>query len=137
MRRWIWLGALAIAAATAWSGVAGAQTTLKAIAFIPKNDPVLAMANSWVNEVNSKLSGKVRINYVGGPEVITLSRAVSLTPPNEAQIIAKFRANTVACPQAACDALLRALLDEMPRCRELMRLATAAIAAPDGAGARP
>ena len=67
----------------------------------------------------------------------TLSRAVSLTPPNEAQIIAKFRANTVACPQAACDALLRALLDEMPRCRELMRLATAAIAAPDGAGARP
>ena len=29
------------------------------------------MANAWVNEVNSKLSGKVRINYVGGPEVIT------------------------------------------------------------------
>jgi TRAP-type C4-dicarboxylate transport system substrate-binding protein len=56
---------------TAWSGVAGAQTTLKAIGFIPKNDPVLAMANAWVNEVNSKLSGKFRINYVGGPEVIT------------------------------------------------------------------
>jgi 2-methylcitrate dehydratase PrpD len=66
-----------------------------------------------------------------------LSRAVSLTPPNEAQIIAKFRANTTACPQAARDELLGALLDEMPRCRELMRLATAAIAAPDGAGARP
>jgi TRAP-type C4-dicarboxylate transport system substrate-binding protein len=29
------------------------------------------MANAWVNEVNSKLNGKVRINYVGGPEVIT------------------------------------------------------------------
>jgi len=29
------------------------------------------MANTWVSEVNSKLSGKVRINYVGGPEVIT------------------------------------------------------------------
>jgi TRAP-type C4-dicarboxylate transport system substrate-binding protein len=71
VRRWSWLGALAIATATAWSGVAGAQTTLKAIGFIPKNDPVLAMANAWVNEVNSKLSGKVRINYVGGPEVIT------------------------------------------------------------------
>src|SRR5436190_16365308 len=71
VRRWIWLGALAIAAATAWSDAAGAQTTLKAIGFIPKNDPVLAMANAWVNEVNSKLSGKVRINYVGGPEVIT------------------------------------------------------------------
>ena len=71
VRRWIWLGALAIAAATAWSGAASAQTTLKAIGFIPKNDPVLAMTNAWVNEVNSKLSGKVRINYVGGPEVIT------------------------------------------------------------------
>jgi TRAP-type C4-dicarboxylate transport system substrate-binding protein len=71
LRRWIWLGTLAITATTAWSGVAGAQTTLKAIGFIPKNDPVLAMANAWVNEVNSKLNGKVRINYVGGPEVIT------------------------------------------------------------------
>jgi 2-methylcitrate dehydratase PrpD len=67
----------------------------------------------------------------------TLSRAVDLVPPNEARIIAKFRANTAACPQAACDALLHALLDEMPRCRELMSLATAAIAAPDVAGARP
>ena len=44
---------------------------LSAIAFIPKNDPVLAMANAWVNEVNSKLSGQLRLNYVGGPEVIT------------------------------------------------------------------
>jgi 2-methylcitrate dehydratase PrpD len=66
-----------------------------------------------------------------------LSRAVGLTPPNEAQIIAKFRANTAARQQAACDALLHALLNEMPRCRELMRLATATIAAPDVAGARP
>ena len=67
----------------------------------------------------------------------TLSRAVSLTLPNEAQIIAKFRTNTATCPQPACDALLRALLDEMPRCGELMHLATAAIAAPEVAGARP
>jgi TRAP-type C4-dicarboxylate transport system substrate-binding protein len=71
VRRWIWLGALAVAAATVCSGAASAQTTLKAIAFIPKNDPVLAMANAWVNEVNSKFSGKARINYIGGPEVIT------------------------------------------------------------------
>jgi len=67
----------------------------------------------------------------------TLSRAVGLTPPNESQIIAKFRANTAACPPDKCDALLRALLNEMPRCRELIRLSTAALAAPDGAGARP
>ena len=65
------LGLLAVTAALGWPSGATAQSTLKAISFIPKNDPVLAMANTWVSEVNSKLSGKVRINYVGGPEVIT------------------------------------------------------------------
>src|ERR1051326_2334372 len=65
------LGLLALTAAVGWPSGAGAQSTLRAISFIPKNDPVLAMANTWVSEVNSKLSGKVRINYVGGPEVIT------------------------------------------------------------------
>lgn len=65
------LSLLAIAAIIGCSSTASAQSTLKAISFIPKNDPVLAMANNWVSEVNSKLSGKVRINYVGGPEVIT------------------------------------------------------------------
>jgi TRAP-type C4-dicarboxylate transport system substrate-binding protein len=71
VRRWHRLGSLAVAAAIAWPGAAHAQTTLRAISFIPKNDPVLAMANVWVNEVNSKLTGKLRINYIGGPEVIT------------------------------------------------------------------
>jgi TRAP-type C4-dicarboxylate transport system substrate-binding protein len=44
--------------------------TMRAISFIPKNDPVLAMANAWVAEVNGKLGAQLRINYVGGPEVI-------------------------------------------------------------------
>src|SRR5215813_9028854 len=65
-----WIGSLAAAAVVALAGTADAQT-LRAISFIPKNDPVLAMANAWVSEVNKQLSGKVRINYVGGPEVIT------------------------------------------------------------------
>ncbi len=65
------LGLLAIAALIGSSNGSNAQSTLKAISFIPKNDPVLAMANTWVSEVNSKLNGKIRINYVGGPEVIT------------------------------------------------------------------
>src|SRR6476469_6586075 len=64
-------GLIAIAAVIGSSGAANAQSTLKAVSFIPKTDPVLAMANTWVNEVNTKLKGKLRINYVGGPEVIT------------------------------------------------------------------
>jgi len=65
------LALLVFAAVAGSSSSSNAQSTLRAISFIPKNDPVLAMANTWVSEVNSKLSGKVRINYVGGPEVIT------------------------------------------------------------------
>lgn len=51
-------------------GLAQAAETMRAVGFIPKNDPVLAMANAWVNEVNTKLGKDLRINYVGGPEVI-------------------------------------------------------------------
>ena len=68
MRRWQSFG-LMVFGALALATNADAQT-LRALSFIPKNDPVLAMANAWVNEVNSKLAGKLRINYVGGPEVI-------------------------------------------------------------------
>jgi 2-methylcitrate dehydratase PrpD len=56
--------------------------------------------------------------------------AVALTPPSEARVIAKFRANTADRAQEACESLLHALLDEAPRSRELMRLATAALRAP-------
>ena len=70
MRPLIWLSSLMLTTSLAASA-ATAQTTLRAVGFIPKNDPVLAMANAWVSEVNSKLSGKLRINYVGGSEVIT------------------------------------------------------------------
>ncbi len=59
-----------------------------------------------------------------------ISRAVGLTSPTEAQIIAKFRANTANRPQPATNALLRTLLEGTPRCRELMHLAAAAIASP-------
>jgi TRAP-type C4-dicarboxylate transport system substrate-binding protein len=64
------VGSLAVAGIVALATTAHAQT-LRAISFIPKNDPVLAMANAWVSEVNAKLAGQLRINYVGGPEVIT------------------------------------------------------------------
>src|SRR5215471_18608145 len=64
------IGSLVFAGALASTSAVDAQT-LRAIGFIPKNDPVLAMANVWVSEVNAKLGGQVRINYVGGPEVIT------------------------------------------------------------------
>jgi 2-methylcitrate dehydratase PrpD len=92
--------------------------------------------------VTCEADASLGMGFDGRMEIVrsdasTLSRAVALTPPSEAQIIAKFRANTAACPQAACDALLGALLSEMPRCRELMRLATAVTVGRHDARARP
>ncbi len=61
---------LLVCAALLSASAVHATEMLRAISFIPKNDPVLAMANAWVGQVNAKLGTQVRINYVGGPEVI-------------------------------------------------------------------
>jgi len=64
---------LCIAAITAalFAGPAQAAESMRAIAFIPKNHPVMTQAKRWVNTVNAALKGKLNINYVGGPEVIS------------------------------------------------------------------
>ena len=49
---------------------AQAEETMKAIAFIPKNHPVMAQSHVWVNKVNDALKGQLKINYIGGPEVV-------------------------------------------------------------------
>jgi TRAP-type C4-dicarboxylate transport system substrate-binding protein len=64
---------IAVAAASvalAIAGTASAETTVRAVSFIPKNHPVMAQANAWVKLINERLKGKFRINYIGGPEVI-------------------------------------------------------------------
>jgi len=64
------LTSVAALAAIAAAGAAAAETTVRAVGFIPKNHPVMSQANAWVAHVNDKLNGKFRVNYVGGPEVI-------------------------------------------------------------------
>ncbi len=63
-------GIASAAFALALAAGAQAETTVRAVGFIPKNHPVMAQANTWVALVNDKLKGKFRVNYVGGPEVI-------------------------------------------------------------------
>lgn len=46
------------------------EVTLRAVAFIPKNHPLMAQTQVWVDDVNAALKGKVKVNYVGGPEVM-------------------------------------------------------------------
>jgi TRAP-type C4-dicarboxylate transport system substrate-binding protein len=59
-----------VLAAALCAAPAQAEETVRAVGFIPKNHPVLVQANVWVDTVNQSLKDKLRINYVGGPEVI-------------------------------------------------------------------
>jgi len=60
---------IALAAGLATT-VSAQEITLRAVSFIPKNNPILVPANNWVAEVNQAMKGKLQINWVGGSEVI-------------------------------------------------------------------
>lgn len=45
-------------------------TILKAVCFLPKNNPLSVMTVEWANKVNNLFPGEVKIDYLGGPEVI-------------------------------------------------------------------
>jgi len=63
----ILLGAAALAG---MATTATAETTMRGIAFIPHKHPVMISSHDWVNRVNAVLKGELKINYIGGPEVI-------------------------------------------------------------------
>jgi TRAP-type transport system periplasmic protein len=52
------------------SRVLHAETELKAIGFLPKDHKLCAMIPTWINKVNAELKGTVKINWVGGPEIM-------------------------------------------------------------------
>ncbi|MBW2027628.1 MAG: TRAP transporter substrate-binding protein DctP [Deltaproteobacteria bacterium] len=61
---------LAALCATLASPVLAGPKTLKAVSFLPKNHPLCAMIHVWVNRVNEQCKDAVKIDWVGGPEVI-------------------------------------------------------------------
>lgn len=52
------------------SGTFARPVELKAVCFLPKNHPLCAMIPKWIDAVNTQLKGTVKINWVGGPEVM-------------------------------------------------------------------
>jgi TRAP-type C4-dicarboxylate transport system substrate-binding protein len=46
------------------------EKELKAVCFLPSNHPYVDMAKVWVKRVNDACKGELKINFVGGPEVI-------------------------------------------------------------------
>ena len=45
-------------------------TVLKAACFLPKNNPLSFMTVEWVNRVNNTFPREIKIEYLGGPEII-------------------------------------------------------------------
>ena len=52
------------------SSASARSKTLKAVSFLPKDHPLCAMLNEWVDEVNSECKETMRLNWLGGSEVI-------------------------------------------------------------------
>lgn len=46
------------------------EKELKAVSFLPTNHPYVITVKEWVNRVNDACKGELKINFVGGPEVI-------------------------------------------------------------------
>jgi TRAP-type C4-dicarboxylate transport system substrate-binding protein len=44
---------------------------LKAVCFLPKNHPIAATTVEWVNRVNKMFPEDLKIDYLGGPEIIS------------------------------------------------------------------
>lgn len=44
--------------------------TLKAVSFLPKNHPLCAMIHVWIERVNAQCKDEIKVDWVGGPEVI-------------------------------------------------------------------
>jgi TRAP-type transport system periplasmic protein len=61
--------------------------TLRAVSFLPKDHPLCAMVHVWVNRVNKACKGDVKINWVGGPEVIAGFDQANACINNTVQII--------------------------------------------------
>ena len=59
-----------VLALMSFAAVSAAEVTFKAVAFIPKNHPLMYQTVVWVDMINKEMAGKVKINYIGGPEVI-------------------------------------------------------------------
>lgn len=43
---------------------------LKAVSFLPKDHQLCAMIHEWVDRINNQCGDKIKVNWVGGPEVI-------------------------------------------------------------------
>ena len=66
--------------------MAGAKV-LKAVSFLPKDHPLCAMIHVWVDRVNDQCKEAIKIDWVGGPEVIPGFDQAEAVRKNTVQVI--------------------------------------------------
>ncbi len=70
MRKSIFVLYFAVCLILVSSGLMAAEQELKAISFLPKDHKLCAQIPVWINEVNTEMKGVLRVNWMGGPEVM-------------------------------------------------------------------
>jgi len=70
MKKTIFVVYAAVLLIFASSGLMAAEMELKAISFLPKDHKLCAQIPVWINDVNTEMKGVLRVNWMGGPEVM-------------------------------------------------------------------
>ncbi|MCT8974139.1 TRAP transporter substrate-binding protein DctP [Microbaculum marinisediminis] len=92
------------AASVVLAGVAGAQAeeiVLKALTYAPpsKVEDSMAVFKAWIDKVNAKGEGKLRVEILGGPEVFGVGDQVNAVSKGLADITLTFTAHTALVPE--------------------------------------
>ncbi len=91
MKRMIISSLICLAAAGFYLGAVSTATAgpkvLKAVSFLPKDHAVCAMIHTWVDRVNQQCGDSVRIDWVGGPEVVPAFDQAEALRNNMVQVI--------------------------------------------------
>lgn len=83
---WILVCVAVFTLSSASSVFAGAKT-LKAVSFLPKDHPLCKMIHVWVDRVNDQCGDRIKIEWVGGPEVIPGFDQAEAVRNNTVQVI--------------------------------------------------
>lgn len=92
------------AASLLLAGIAGAkaeEVVLKALTYAPpsKVEDSMAIFKAWIDKVNTKGEGRLRIDILGGPEVFSVGDQVSAVSKGLADITLTFTAHSALVPE--------------------------------------
>ena len=82
---------------------AAAETVLRAIAYAPANKFAddMIVYREWINRVNKAGAGTIKIDLIGGPEVVPLPQQINAVSKGVADIVMTFTIHQAQVPEIA------------------------------------